>query len=110
MFELQVFVTKSDSEDATLSNSPILSPQDLSPEANEKAGSSRTYTNTSGLCFDSGRLTWKDLLRNALFEAEGESALGVCGPLSLSCEVRKEGVSLSIDWERPIYMHVESFC
>lgn len=109
-FELQIFVTKSDSEDGTLSNSPTLSPQDVTPEVNEKASPSRTYHNISGLCFDSGRPTWKDLLRNALFEAEGESAVGVCGPLSLSCEVRKEVVSLSIDWARPIYMHVESFC
>lgn len=103
-FELQIFVTKSDSEDTILSNSPKLGPQYL-----EKVDGVRTTHNISGSCFDSGRPTWKDLLRNVLSDAEGESAVGVCGPLSLSVDVRKEVVSLSFEGTRLLYLHVESF-
>jgi hypothetical protein len=103
-FELQIFVTKSDSEDTILSNSPKLGPQYL-----EKVDGARTAHSISGSCFDSGRPTWKDLLRNVLSDAEGESAVGVCGPLSLSVDVRKEVVSLSSEGTRLLYLHVESF-
>lgn len=103
-FELQIFVTKSDSEDTILSNSPKLGPQYL-----EKVDGARTTHSISGSCFDSGRPTWKDLLRNVLSDAEGESAVGVCGPLSLSVDVRKEVVSLSSEGTRLLYLHVESF-
>lgn len=48
----------------------MLGPQDLTKEVDEKADRSRAYHNISGLCFDSGRPTWKDLLRNVLSEAE----------------------------------------
>lgn len=109
MVELQIFVTKPQSEDANLSNTLVLAPREAIQEANEKDDRPKAYHNISGFCFYSGRPTWKDLLRNALSEAEGESAVAVCGPLSVSVEVRKEVVSLSSDFTRPIYMHVESF-
>lgn len=109
LFKLQIFVTESDSENTTLSNSIVLDPQGLTQRASEKSGHSRTYHDIAGLCFDSGHPTWKDFLHNVLSESEGESAVAVCGPLGLSVEVRKEVVSLSADRARPIYMHVESF-
>ncbi|RHZ47671.1 hypothetical protein CDV55_100445 [Aspergillus turcosus] len=108
-FELQVYVTRSDSEEATLSNSPALAPLDSTKEATQKPHVLNTYHSISGLSLNSGRPTWKDLLHRVLSEAQGESGVGVCGPLSLSVEVRKEVVSLSAHRARRIYMHVESF-
>ncbi|KAK0311896.1 ferric-chelate reductase Frp1 [Friedmanniomyces endolithicus] len=66
--------------------------------------------------FCSGRPMLREILIELLEDADGESAVGVCGPVSMGAEVRRHVVKLSD--ERAIhkgsgaqgcYLHVESF-
>ena len=66
--------------------------------------------------FCSGRPMLREILIELLEDADGESAVGVCGPVSMGAEVRRHVVRLSD--ERAIhkgtgaqgcYLHVESF-
>lgn len=63
-----------------------------------------------------GRPDFHMLLWDALCVAEGESAVAVCGPLSLSTAIRKRVVAISDEravhkgtGAQGIYLHVESF-
>ncbi|KAJ5489374.1 hypothetical protein N7539_004264 [Penicillium diatomitis] len=109
VFDLQVYVTQADSQETTLTNSPVIGPQGTITGSDEKGGRSKSSPDISGLNMDSGRPPWKSFLHGVLGETTGESAVGVCGPLSLSVEVRREVVSLNADRTRPVYLHVESF-
>ncbi|KAI2790215.1 hypothetical protein POX_d05721 [Penicillium oxalicum] len=108
-FELQVFVTQAGRQETTLTGRPVVDSQDQNRESEEKFTLNGQVGEISGLTVGLGRPTWKTLLQGHLCEASGESAVGVCGPLSLSVEVRREVVSLNADRTRPVYLHVESF-
>ena len=108
LFQIQVFVTKIDDSDVTLTNSPPLSPQILRKDA-EKTPQQTKNHDILGLGIEPGRPVWDNLVSDVLSGAQGESAVGVCGPLSLSIEVRRKVVALNRNSNRRIYLHVESF-
>ncbi|KAJ5683845.1 uncharacterized protein N7477_000190 [Penicillium maclennaniae] len=66
-------------------------------------------TKFPGLSIALGRPDWDNLFQHALLGAQGESAIGVCGPLTLSIEARSKVVALNRDGHRGLYLHVESF-
>ncbi|KAJ6084266.1 hypothetical protein N7486_011066 [Penicillium sp. IBT 16267x] len=108
LFAIQVFVTNRDDSDATLTNSPALSPRILAKDA-EKTPQQTTNRHILGLSIKPGRPMWNNLFQDALSGARGESAVAVCGPLSLSTEVRRKIVALNSDASSRVYLHVESF-
>jgi hypothetical protein len=64
----------------------------------------------------SGRPQTKDIIRRSLEQAHGESAVVVCGPRGLVCDVRSGVVSLSDEravhkgtGAQGVYLHVEGF-
>ncbi|KAJ5812618.1 hypothetical protein N7474_008919 [Penicillium riverlandense] len=108
LFGIQVFVTKVDESDATLTNSPALRPQILAKDAEKTPKQTKNHS-ILGLGVESGRPMWDTLFQDTLSGPNGESAVGVCGPLSLSVEVRRKVVALNSDSNRRVYLHVESF-
>lgn len=71
----------------------------------------------TGLMLVSGRPKLRSIIRKVLEEAEGESAVVVCGPQGLQDDVRRTVVALSDERAvhkgtdaQGIYLHVEGFC
>ncbi|KAJ6126329.1 hypothetical protein N7523_001941 [Penicillium sp. IBT 18751x] len=108
VFSIQIFVTKMENSGVTLTNSPVPGPQILDNDA-EKVPQQTKYHDFLDLDIKAGRPSWDNLFRDPLFDARGESAVGVCGSLSLSIEVRRKVVPFNRDSNRLVYLHVESF-
>jgi ferric-chelate reductase len=76
----------------------------------EKVSAKVGSTQSPSLELQTGRPIFDTAFWDVLSRAEGESAVGVCGPLSLSTAVRRAVVKISNGRsERGIYLHVESF-
>jgi hypothetical protein len=93
---------------------------DISPvdKKGEKSLSKGAVTNPVLTCaaLQSGRPCFEDLLRDVVCQAEGETAVAVCGPLGLSVSVRSAVVKISDELAvhkgtgaQGVYLHVESF-
>ncbi|KEF61932.1 uncharacterized protein A1O9_03504 [Exophiala aquamarina CBS 119918] len=92
----------------------------ISSSVNEKGGKSSAlepHSAHTGLKLVSGRPKPRSLIRKVLEEAEGESAVVVCGPQGLQDDVRRSVVALSDEravhkgtGAQGIFLHVEGFC
>jgi hypothetical protein len=64
----------------------------------------------SSIILQSGRPVLDAVFENILRKTEGECAVGACGPLGLSIDVRRQAVAFNgKDGNHGVYLHVENF-
>jgi len=99
---------------------PTSSSDDSISSVNEKGDTGSTSAAPSahtGVRLISGRPRPRSIIRKVLEEAEGESAVVVCGPQGLQDDVRRSVVALCDEravhkgtGAQGVYLHVEGFC
>ncbi|KIW17383.1 hypothetical protein PV08_04577 [Exophiala spinifera] len=95
---------------------PTSSAESSSMSSLDEKGSTEANTSTQRLKLVGGRPKPRSIIRKVLEEAEGESAVVVCGPQGLQDDVRRSVVALSDEravhkgtGAQGIYLHVEGF-